>query len=211
MKILIPELGKKGLAITHTAIVAKTTMTKMPLPATRHNFAKIFKTLVNRPYGWGGMYFYNDCSQELKSLFAPFGFWLPRQSSDQTSSGKMVDMSEANAEDRISYLEENGRPLMTIVYIGGHVFLYVGNYTDPNSQASPEVIIYQNIWGLKPEDGSSRVVIGGSVFFPLLNQYPEDTSLVSLADKKYFKIAYLDEQATTETLFNQIILGSLLP
>ena len=29
------------------------------------------------PYGWGGMYFYNNCSAELKSLFTPFGFGYP--------------------------------------------------------------------------------------------------------------------------------------
>jgi hypothetical protein len=52
---------------------------------------------------------------------------------------------------------------------------------------------YQNLWGLKPPSGNTRSVIGKAVFFPLLLEYPEATSLESLAAKKYFHISYLDQ------------------
>ncbi len=41
---------------------------------------------------------------------------------------------------------KQGHPLMTIVHIHGHVFLYLGNYPDPKSkQGSLIARTYQNI------------------------------------------------------------------
>ena len=91
---------------------------------------------------------------------------------------------------------QEGRSLMTIVYIGRHVFIYVGNYPQPNV---PDLIpmTYQNVWGLSPADGSRRAVIGQSLFLPLLASYPEDLSLSSLADHSYFQVSYLDQWPET--------------
>jgi cell wall-associated NlpC family hydrolase len=171
----------------------------MPVAATPHNFSIIMRTLAGRPYGWGGMYFYNDCSSELKSLFTPFGIWLPRHSSDQMTAGKMVDMSSASSEKRLSYLKENGHRFLTIVYIGGHVLLHIGNYSNT-------VMTYQNMWGLSPNPPNRRAVVGGSVFFPMLLQYPEDTELVSHAAKKTFQMAWLDEIPVSQSMIKEDVI-----
>lgn len=196
LNILIPERGKNGFAIIDRATVKQQYLAKMPLVATPHEFSKVLSTLLNRPYGWGGFNFYNDCSQELKSLFTPFGIWLPRHSSDQTSVGKIADMSALKVDQRLQYLLNNGHPLMTVVYIGGHIILYLGNYQNPQSPESPMAMTYQNLWGLSPPSRNRRSVIGESVLLPLLKQYPEDPSLNSLANGKYFQVSFLDQRPT---------------
>jgi cell wall-associated NlpC family hydrolase len=139
------------------------------------------------------MYFYNDCSAELQSLYTPFGIWLPRNSAAQKEIGKMVDKSSQNPQERIKYLIENGKKFTTIIYINGHVMLYIGNYPNPNSNTHELIAMtYQTKWGLKPQDDSYRAIIGKSVLLPMLTNYPEDPKLKSLAGEKYFQITYLD-------------------
>lgn len=216
IKIMIPVKDAKGNAAIKEALLNSEEAAIIPLAATPENFSKLFKTLHNRPYGWGGMYFYNDCSAELKSLMIPFGIWLPRHSSDQTSMGRMVDKSQESIEDRLKYLTQNGHPLMTLIYNGGHTMLYVGNVNSSNFNISNENVnsninssnknninknetnilvplVYQNVWGLKPKDKSYRAVIGKSLFLPLLSSYPEDKNLNSQAGQDDFKIIFLDE------------------
>lgn len=206
MKLMVPAADSDHRAILKYAFVSPDQASSMPLVATPHHFSKLMNSMIGRPYGWGGKYFYNDCSAELKSLLTPFGIWLPRHSSDQVSVGKMIDMSAVSPEKRISYLIENGRRFLTIVYIGGHVVMYVGNYQNPNTQTSI-AMTYQNVWGLSPNPPTRRAVIGRSVLFPMLLQYPEDTSLMSLAGKKYFQISYLDE--VPERLYKSAIIINL--
>lgn len=204
--ILVPVQDANQNAVIQHGHVDTQHVTAMPLAATPHNIATIMSTLIGRPYGWGNLYFYNDCSAELKNLFTPFGIWLPRHSSDQVSVGKMEDVSTLSADQRINYLMENGRPFMTLVYIGGHVILYAGKYPNPHSTAhEPIAMTYQNLWGLSPHPAIVRHVIGRAVLFPMLLQYPEDTSLNSLANKKYFQIAYLDE--TPHYLINEEVIN----
>lgn len=194
-KLMIPS-AENNQAIVKYALVPNTNIETMPLSFTRHNIANLINNLIGRPYGWGNMYFYNDCSAELKNLFTPFGIWLPRDSIDQAKFIKenfhAVDMSASTPSERLSYLMKNGKPFLTIIYIEGHVFLYIGNYPNAhNKESSLMAMTYQNIWGLRPKNENSRIVIGGSVFFPLLLQYPEAPTVQSLTDKKYFNILYL--------------------
>ncbi|MGQ3888219.1 SH3 domain-containing protein [Legionella sp. CNM-1927-20] len=193
LRLLVPIADTKQRALITEATVTNKQAVVMPLAATPHNFARVMTNLIGRPYGWGGIYFYNDCSAELKSLFTPFGIWLPRHSSRQIEEGKQVDMSAASAKERVDFLLDHGKPFMTIIYIGGHIILYVGKYSNPNNPSTSIAMTYQNLWGLKPRSGDRREVIGESVLFPMLLEYPEDPSLISLADKSYFQMAYLDQ------------------
>ena len=148
----------------------------------------LMKSLIGRPYGWGNMNFYNDCSSELQSIFATFGVWLPRHSSAQMTASDMTDLSTNPPEQRLDYLMRNGKPMRTLVYIGGHVMLYLGN-TTRDGRTVP--LVYQDIWGMRPADNSRRAVIGGSVIFPLLLRVPEDPSLESLAATRIFQMSVL--------------------
>ncbi|MCC8398794.1 MAG: SH3 domain-containing protein [Rickettsia endosymbiont of Labidopullus appendiculatus] len=192
-KLMVPSISNGYAEVKYVEVPNQNTA-DMPLMVTQRNIANILSSLAGRPYGWGNLYFYNDCSAELKNFFATFGIWLPRQSSDQSKYGRMVDMSSASPEQRISYLMENGKPFLTIIYIGGHVVMYIGNYPNSHNKESPLMAMsYQDVWGLHPAGVNTRIVVGGSVFLPLLLQYPEIPNIQSLAAKQYFQVVYLDQ------------------
>lgn len=189
-EILIPIKNQHDEAVIKIGLVNKKHVALMPLVASKKNMVQLIKQLQNRPYGWGGAFFFNDCSQEMKSLFTPLGIWLPRNSAQQAQFKSTVDLSKNTAKERINLLKEQGHPLMTLIYIGGHVMLYVGNKTMDNKDV--EAVTYQNVWGLSPLSKDKRYVIGQSLFLPLLNAYPEHPEVNSLANKAYFKLVYLD-------------------
>lgn len=189
--ILIPHKNKNNQAVIGIGLIDKKSSSLMPLRASPKNMVQIMEQLKNRPYGWGGAFFLNDCSQEMKSLFTPFGIWLPRNSAQQGQLPSTLDLSTNNEDERLNILKEKGHPLMTLIYINGHVMLYVGK-KDVN-QHKNAAITYQNIWGMSPKNRDKRYVIGQSLFFPLLKYYPENPEVSSLASKSIFRLVFLDE------------------
>ncbi|ASL43045.1 putative endopeptidase p60 [Burkholderia sp. AD24] len=187
-QLLVPARDADGQALIRSATLNDTQIAATPLAATPRHLAMLMKTLIGRPYGWGNSGLYNDCSSELQSIFATFGVWLPRHSSTQMNAGRMVDLSASTPAQRLDYLAQHGVPLRTLIYIGGHVMLYIGN-TTRNGVAVP--VVYQDVWGLRPADDSRRAVIGGSVILPLLEHIPEDPTLQSLAATPTFQISIL--------------------
>lgn len=188
--ILIPVRKTDGSALMKTVLVPEDAFTAMPWEMTPANIATLMKSMSGQSYGWGNELFYNDCSSELRSLLMPFGILLPRNSAAQIKSAvRLVDLSKESLTDRIAYLEKHGQAFTTLVYLPGHIMLYIGNH-QINGQSVP--MTYQNIWGLRPKDKDSRSIIGSSVFFPLLATYPERPEMRSLADKKQFKLGFLE-------------------
>ncbi len=195
-KIDVPFRDAHGSAHIRFGKIQKNDAVLMPLLATPQHFAQLFKTLQQRPYGWGGLNFYNDCSLELRNLFTPFGIALPYFSGHILNAGKSVDLTSQSPQERLNFLMQQGHPLMTVVHISGHVFLYLGNHPDPkNKQHTLMAMTYQNVWGLRYQHNnqSGRAVIGQSVFFPLLLAYPEDVTLTSHLANKQFEMVYLDK------------------
>lgn len=189
--ILIPVKNAHHQASIKSGYINSGAAGLMPVTASKKNMANLMKQLQNRPYGWGGAFFFNDCSQEIKSIFTPLGIWLPRNSAQQTQFDSVLDLSKNSVDERLNELKTKGHPLMTIIYIGGHVMLYTGNKEIDNHKT--EAMTYQNVWGLSPESKDKRYIIGQSLFFPLLKYYPENPDINSLANKAYFKLVYLDE------------------
>ncbi|MGF6656077.1 hypothetical protein OKW34_006667 [Paraburkholderia youngii] len=192
LQLLVPARDVDGRALIRTASLNTTQITPMPLTATPRHLAMLLKALIGRPYGWGNSGLYNDCSSELQSIFAAFGVWLPRHSSTQMSAGRMIDLSDSTPAERLDYLARHGVPLRTLIYIGGHVMLYLGN-TTRNGATVP--VVYQDVWGLRPADNSRRAVIGGSVILPLDERIAEDATLQSLAATRTVQISILGAPA----------------
>ena len=186
--VLVPARDADGRALIRIATLSDTQIAPMPLAATPRHLAMLIKALIGRPYGWGNSGLYNDCSSELQSIFATFGVWLPRHSSTQMSAGRMIDLSAFSPAQRLDYLARHGEPMRTLIYIGGHVMLYIGNTT---RDGVPVPVVYQDVWGLRPADNSRRAVIGGSVILPLFEHISEDASLQSLAATRTFQISIL--------------------
>jgi hypothetical protein len=191
-RVMVPARDENGHAVARLAQLSDTQIASAPFSATPRHLAMLLKALIGRPYGWGNAGFYNDCSSETQSIFAAFGVWLPRHSSTQMSAGRMTDLSADTPEQRLDYLATHGVPMRTLIYIGGHVMLYIGNTTREH-QVVP--VVYQDVWGLRPADNSRRAVIGGSVILPLLLHIPEDPSLQSLAATRIFQISIIGAPA----------------
>jgi cell wall-associated NlpC family hydrolase len=188
--VTVPVRKSDGRAQIRQVRLQKDEFVAMPWEMTPGNIAVLMKSMSGRPYGWGNYNFYNDCSAEMRSLMMPFGIFLPRNSAAQIqSAARIVDLSQENTRARLRYLTEHGRPFSTLVYIPGHIMLYIGN-TVINGQNVP--MTYQNIWGLRPTEVQSRSIIGGAVFLPLLASYPENPGLVSLTGKAQFKLGFIE-------------------
>lgn len=196
-RIMISVRDEQGLAKIHHALIPETQASAMPIAATPRHFVAILDKLIGRTYGWGGMYFYNDCASEIKNIFVPFGIWVPNHSSYQVDSTlysvKTIDLSKLDPKARIDYMMKAAHPFMTIVYMPGHVTLYLGTYPNPDDpQHHPVPLSYQDIWAEEPPNNDRRSVIGGSVLLPMIPYYPEDPSLVADAAEKVFILGTLD-------------------
>jgi hypothetical protein len=198
LKALIPIRNAKGKGIISTAQLSTKDAAPMPLTPNIPTFQMLMQHSLGRPYGWGGMYFYNDCASELKNLFVPFGIWIPINSLNQSDPrqclGSAKDLSMLDEDARLIALSKEGSPFMTIIYVNGHVMLYLGTYADPIEPRRFLPLTYQTIWGLRPrQEPDRRAIIGKTVLFPLLKTYPEDEQLSSLTMKPAFKLMRLDQ------------------
>lgn len=199
--VLLPVANLQRNAEIIPVVLNKSVAAVMPLALTPHNMANIMKNQIGKPYGWGGMFFDYDCSAEMKALFMPFAIYLPRNSSDQSSAGKTINLDKLTTREREEYLINNGHKFLTLVQIPGHILLYIGNYTNPNSAKHETVALsYQNIWGLRTRENDTRSVVGGAVIFPLLPTYPENSAFLSFYDQQArtkFRLVYLDESGVS--------------
>lgn len=200
-EVLLPAANLQHKAEIVSVGLNKSVAAVMPLALTPHNMANIMNSQIGKPYGWGGTFFDYDCSAEMKALFTPFAIYLPRNSSDQSSAGKTINLDKLTTLEREEYLINNGHKFLTLVQIPGHILLYIGNYTNPNSAKHEKVALsYQNIWGLRTRENDTRAVVGGAVIFPLLPTYPENSDFLSFYDQQArtkFRLVYLDESGVS--------------
>ncbi|WP_304543681.1 SH3 domain-containing C40 family peptidase [Sulfurimonas microaerophilic] len=143
------------------------------------NVVTIMDELQKGRYGWGGIYGQRDCSSTLRDFYAPFGLWLPRNSSVQSSMGDVKKLDLLSNEEKEIFIKEQAVPFETLVYKKGHIALYVGTY---NNQA----IIFQNVWGVKTkkDETEGRFLIAKPVFSTLevgknLKEFDPDASMLS--------------------------------
>jgi len=98
----------------------------------RQAVATFAKQFVGNPYVYGGTSLTNgaDCSGFTMSVYANFGYKLPRISTDQAYIGKRISESELAPGDLVVYLQE------------GHVTMYVGNGMIVHASTPKNGILY---------------------------------------------------------------------
>lgn len=159
--VLLPVRRADGsAAVLAVRLPAGLSSSAVPMPQelSAHAVAAIGDRMMGRPYGWGGMYGDRDCSSMMRDLFAPFGLWLPRNSAAQAKSGRM-DALEGPAAAKEQAMLEKGLPFRTLLWMPGHVGLYVGDH-----EGKPA--FFHNIWGVRSRlsDGrDGRVILGRAV------------------------------------------------
>ena len=87
--------------------------------AKRKSIVEFALQFVGNPYVWGGTSLTNgaDCSGFVQSIYANYGYSLPRVACDQAGYGTQIPVSEAEPGDLIFYAE-NGYVYHVSMYIG---------------------------------------------------------------------------------------------
>ena len=165
--LLIPVADQDRRAVLVTADMHGMDMAPFPLPMTRANEIFVAEGFMGQLYGWGGMYANRDCSAMTRDFMTPFGIWLNRNSSQQALQGHRIDLAGLSPEDKEHIIKEQAIPFKTIIWMPGHVTLYLGAY-----QGQP--VIMHNAWGLKTRSltgKEGRHILGKTVITTL---YPGD-------------------------------------
>ena len=175
-KVFVPARDHQGFARIIPATVSKKDCLKMPFPPEPDILAHILNSMMGQAYGWGGLYENRDCSALIKDIFTGLGIFLPRNSRAQAQAGHFISMDGLSAQEKKDMIAKLGKPWMTILYMPGHVMLYLGQ--DPVSR---QAVVYHSIWGLRTwhpfQRQQGRWIIGRTVITSL-EPGKEMTSLV---------------------------------
>ena len=114
------------------------------LPYTPRNIIEQAFSLLNAPYGWGGMYGEQDCSRFIQEIFATVGINMPRNSTDQAKVGELIARfdEKTKEEEKIKIILSRAIGGITTLRLKGHIMLYLGSVN-----GRPYVI--HETWGYK--------------------------------------------------------------
>lgn len=141
-KYLIAKKQDNGFARIFYGSIDEKYLSKFPLEFNAQNIQKISSQLIYEPYGWGGLKGHRDCSSFTQDFFTVFGKYLSRNSSAQKSNGKYHDIKSLSNKEKKDYIIKNGVPFSTLVYLRGHIMLYIGVKEN-------EPLVMHNIWSVK--------------------------------------------------------------
>ncbi|HKL26859.1 MAG TPA: SH3 domain-containing protein, partial [Desulfuromonadales bacterium] len=113
-----------------------------PVILSPQNMAALAEGMMGQLYGWGGSFGGRDCSATVRDLFAPFGLWLPRNSSRQAQVGEVIPLADLPPRQRASRILQQGVPWLTLVRLPGHIMLYIGQYGE-------RAALLHTLWGLR--------------------------------------------------------------
>ncbi|TET88907.1 MAG: glycoside hydrolase [Sulfurovum sp.] len=123
---------------------------KKPLPFTAKNVAMLAKEFYGEPYGWGGGYECRDCSATTRDFLGAFGIFLRRNSSKQAKDGTTVFIKGLTKEAKKQKIIKEAEPFRSLLYVPGHIVLYLGEYKG-------EPVIMHTYWGIRKNDGTKLV------------------------------------------------------
>ncbi|MBE0498411.1 MAG: SH3 domain-containing protein [Campylobacterales bacterium] len=126
------------------------------------NLKRTVDLMLRSNYGWGGLFQERDCSSMLRDLYAPFGIWLPRNSSEQAKAGRVISLEGLTLKQKRELIIKEGVPFETLIYKPGHILLYLGMHKG-------EIAVLHNVWGIKTlQNGvEGRKIIGKTVITSL--------------------------------------------
>ncbi|GAA7705046.1 SH3 domain-containing C40 family peptidase [Helicobacter pylori] len=135
----------KGYATLQSVILKEKDFFIFPKAFNSENMAYFIDTMLGQKYGWGGLLGNRDCSAFTRDSFANFGILLPRNSYAQSRyANNYVDLSSMKAKEKEDYILKNATPFGTLLYLKGHIMLYLGAY---NHQA----IVAHSIWSVQTQ------------------------------------------------------------
>ena len=192
---LFPKLENKYLITSNNGIekidIEESNIKKFPLSLNKENLNLLASEFIGELYGWGGSDNHRDCSSFTQDFFAPFGIYLKRNSKAQTLNHKYIDLSDLNENEKKKYIKKNAIPFLTLVYLKGHIMIYIGNKNN-------EPLVMHNMWGVRTWEfpfTEGRNVVGKTVITSLkpgleLNNVNKNKSIL----KKVQGIVQLNER-----------------
>ncbi len=158
LRVLVPVRNPQGRAVAIPAQVAPGDALRKPLPLTAKSVAEIGNRMMGQPYGWGGYLFDRDCSLAMRDLFIPFGVWLPRNSSAQARAWQFIGFEQSSPAGKESIIKGEAVPFATLLWLRGHITLYIGTYKG-------QPLMFHNMWGIRTNEGGreGRHIIGRAV------------------------------------------------
>ena len=162
--VRVVKRSSGGMAIIDRAVVSKSDAGRKPIALTAENLARVGMSLIGQPYGWGDLYGDRDCASMIQDMFVPFGIWLPRNGNDQGRyGGYFVNLKSLAPADKEKMILSNGVPFLTLLWLKGHIMVYVGSQEG-------RALAFHNIWGIRTRsaDGKEgRHLIGKAVITTL--------------------------------------------
>lgn len=186
-KIIAYKRDINGDAIKIRIDFDKKQFAPFPLPFNEANIAQMIERVGVENYGWGGAYENRDCSSFVRDIFANVGVWLPRNSKAQVEYGKMaqgslyVELPKDNAE-KIATILAQAKPFRTIIWLKGHIMLYIG-------EIAGKPIVAHQVWGIS---GGGEVEIFSSVSITTLTPKIDSDSKNIVKDDEDSKQTLLD-------------------
>ena len=176
--LLIAASNENHRAKLCAATITSCAVAAFPVPLTTANLAKVAAPMMGQPYDWGEQFSGRDCSATMRDLFAPFGLWLPRNSSQQARVGTIIPLSELSPEQREQTIRQQGIPFLTLIHLPGHIMLYIGEHQG-------RAVVPHTLWGLKTtslfgEEG--RWLVGKTVLTTLQPGMERDGLWRSIGD-----------------------------
>lgn len=125
--VYIPTRDADGNYVQKMALIPAHYSVNVGYPdMTKRNLLKISLSALGNRYGWGGMLGAFDCSLYTRDIYRCFGFNIPRNTTwQQKIPGKATDLSGMTSEEKANYI--NSLTCGTMLYIPGHVFIYLGS------------------------------------------------------------------------------------
>lgn len=142
--------------------IIKNNATLLPMPFNEQNVLRVSRQLLGKKYGWGGYLGNRDCSAMTKDFFAAFGIWLPRNSAAQKNAGRYLLLKGLSPHEKEKEILQNGIPFMSLIYLQGHIMLYIG-------EKDGKAMVMHDIWGIRTDDNGKegRYIIGKTIISDL--------------------------------------------
>jgi len=189
--MLLPKVGQRALIPVKTLQnesflqwsrnkFKKTEFVYFPYKFNQTNAHEIMNKLLGNHYAWGGnTYGGRDCSLTIKDFMCVFGRHLPRNSKGQIESQRnVIDLTSIT--DKESKINALCTPFQSIVYMPGHVMLYVGR--DRNNRA----VFFHNAAGICRFDELGRFFVGKAILShgnDTEKLYPSEKTLIQKVTK----------------------------
>ncbi|MDD5475605.1 MAG: SH3 domain-containing protein [Syntrophales bacterium] len=155
-RVLAMIPGSDSAAMLQSATLSFDDFAPFPLSMTPPRIAEIADAMSGSPYGWGGLYGNRDCSAFLRDLFAGFGLWLPRNSYQQAhEKDEFIRLDNLTPVEKEQFIIQNAIPFATILWMPGHVLLYIG-------ERQGRAMAAHVMWGLRTRTwrGEGRIIVG---------------------------------------------------